>query len=424
MSAAEFSAIFLAMLAITTALRLLLAVRHMRYVAAHRDRVPAEFTDAIELPAHRKAADYTVARVSIALAEIALGAIGVLLLTVGGLLQWLYDLLAGWFEGGGYTHGVLLMGLLTLLSLVVELPFTVYRVFVIEERFGFNRMTWRTFIADLFKQGVLAILIGVPVLLVALWLMHAGGALWWLWVWMFWLGFNLLALLIYPSLIAPLFNKFEPLRDEALRQRVEALLERCGFRASGLFVMDGSRRSSHGNAYFTGFGASKRIVFFDTLLERLQPPEVEAVLAHEIGHFRLHHIWKRVAMLAAGSLAFLALLGFLVQQPWFFGGLGVESHDSAVALVLFALAIPVFTFPFSPLLSHMSRRHEFEADAYAARHARGRDLVSALVKLYRDNAATLTPDPLYSAFYDSHPPAAVRVARLSARTAPASTAAA
>jgi STE24 endopeptidase len=238
------------------------------------------------------------------------------------------------------------------------------------------------------------------------------GDLWWLYVWAFWLGFNLLVLLVYPSFIAPLFNRFSPLADEALKSRIEALLARCGFRSSGLFVMDGSRRSAHGNAYFTGFGAAKRIVFFDTLLAKLDGPEIEAVLAHELGHYRHRHVWKRIAVLAAASLAFLALLGYLIEQPWFYHGLGMSSQGTAPALVLFALVLPVFLFPLSPLMSQFSRRHEFEADAYAARQTRAADLVSALVKLYRDNAATLTPDPLYSSFYDSHPPAAVRVARL------------
>jgi STE24 endopeptidase len=273
-------------------------------------------------------------------------------------------------------------------------------------------MTWRLFVADLGKEARLTATIGLPVVFVVLWLMQRMGELWWLYVWLFWLGFNLLVLLIYPTFIAPLFNKFSPLADQSLKERIESLLARCGFRSSGLFVMDGSKRSSHGNAYFTGFGAAKRIVFFDTLLERLRPEEVEAVLAHELGHYRHHHVWKRISAMALGMLGLFWLMGYLIGQPWFYEGLGMSSQTTAAALVLFSLVLPVFLFPLAPLASFVSRRHEFEADAYAARQARAADLVAALVKLYRDNAATLTPDPLYSKFYDSHPPAALRVERL------------
>lgn len=412
MSPTLLTTLFLAFLAATSLLRIALGVRHMHHVASHRRAVPAEFAGSIPLEAHQKAADYTVARTRLGLADIVVSALFLLLLTIGGVLQRIHEFWQGWFEAGGYANGIAFIATVALLGFLVELPFALYRTFVVEERFGFNKMTWRLYLADLVKEGLLAVAIGLPLLLVVLWLMVHMGSLWWLYVWLFWLGFNLVVLLVYPTFIAPLFNKFSPLADESLARRIEALLVRCGFRSSGLFVMDGSRRSSHGNAYFTGFGAAKRIVFFDTLLGKLQPDEIEAVLAHELGHYKHHHIWKRVALTALASLAFFWLLGYLIDQFWFYQGLGMRDGGTAAALVLFSLVAPVFTFPLSPLMSSLSRRHEFEADAYAARQTRATDLVSALVKLYRDNAATLTPDPLYSTFYDSHPPAAVRIARL------------
>ena len=337
-----------------------------------------------------------------------------LVMTVGGVLQGLYDFTAGFVDAGSLGHGIAFIALLAVLSWLVELPLTIYRSFGLEARFGFNRLTPRLFIADTLKGALLAAVIGLPLIAFVLWLMQAMEERWWLYVWAFWLGFNLLVMLVYPTFIAPLFNKFKPLEDGALKARIEGLMTRCGFRLSGLFVMDGSRRSAHGNAYFTGFGASKRIVFFDTLLEKLEPAEVEAVLAHELGHYHHHHLWKRLAVIGAGSLLFFALLGFLAKQEWFFAGLGMSVGGTAPTLVLFALVLPVFTFPLTPLMSLWSRRHEFEADAYAVRQARAGDLVSALVKLYRDNASTLTPDPLYSSVYDSHPPAAIRIAHLQA----------
>ena len=301
-----------------------------------------------------------------------------------------------------------------LVSGIIDLPFSLYRQFVIEAKHGFNRMTLGLFFADLAKQTLIGIVIGAPLILAVLWLMNGMGSLWWLYVWLFWSAFNLLVMFVYPTWIAPLFNKFSPLADGEMKTRIEALLTRCGFRSSGLFVMDGSKRSSHGNAYFTGFGNSKRIVFFDTLLERLTPNEVEAVLAHELGHFRRHHIVYRMALMFALSLGFLWLLGQLIDAPWFYAGLGVPAQNTALALILFFLVVPVFTFLLGPLGSYLSRRNEFEADAYAAEHASAGDLVRALVKLYEDNAATLTPDPLHSLFYDSHPPAAQRIAHLQA----------
>ena len=408
---AALTTLFLAALALATSMRLWLARRHVRHIAAHRDAVPKAFREAIALEAHQRAADYTTARARLAMADVVTGSIFVLALTLGGLLQAMHD---GWttLGLGGLAHGLAFIAGLAVLSSVVDLPFSLYRTFVIEARFGFNKMTLRLFLVDLAKSALLGALIGLPVLAAVLWLMERMGDYWWLYVWLFWLGFNLLALLIYPTVIAPLFNKFTPLADAPLKERIESLLARCGFRSSGLFVMDGSKRSAHGNAYFTGFGRAKRIVFFDTLLEKLAPAEIEAVLAHELGHYKHRHVWKRIALLALASFAFLWLLGHLIDAPWFYEGLGMRSQGTAPALVLFSLAIPAFTFPLSPLMSALSRRHEYEADAYAAEQTRAGDLVAALVKLYRDNAATLTPDPLYSTFYDSHPPAAARIARL------------
>jgi STE24 endopeptidase len=408
---AAFTTLFLVALALTTSLRLWLARRHVRHIAAHRDTVPEAFRETIALEAHQRAADYTTARAHLAMADVVIGAIFVLALTLGGLLQAMHD---GWTTLGlrGLAHGLAFIAGLAVLSSVVDLPFSLYRTFVIEARFGFNKMTLRLFLVDLAKGALLGTLIGLPVLAAVLWLMERMGEYWWLYVWLFWLGFNLLALLIYPTVIAPLFNKFTPLADAPLKERIEALLARCGFRSSGLFVMDGSKRSAHGNAYFTGFGRAKRIVFFDTLLEKLAPAEVEAVLAHELGHYKRRHVWKRIGLLALATFGFLWLLGRLIDAPWFYAGLGMTSQGTATALVLFSLAIPAFTFPLSPLMSALSRRHEYEADAYAAQQTRAGDLVAALVKLYRDNAATLTPDPLYSTFYDSHPPAAARIAHL------------
>ena len=409
-----FTLIFLAAVAVALALRLWLGLRQIRHVVAHREYVPAEFAGQISIDDHHKAADYTVAKIHLGLRETGASTTLLLLLTVGGLLQACAGVLQGWFAFDGYPYGLALFAALGLIGFVVDLPFDIYRTFAIEVRFGFNKMTPRLFITDLAKRFALTVFIGAPLLLAVLWLMDRMGEFWWLWVWLFWMGFNVLVLLLYPTMIAPLFNKFTPLADVAMKTRIENLLTRCGFRSGGLFVMDGSKRSSHGNAYFTGFGAAKRIVFFDTLLARLAPDEVEAVLAHEVGHYKRHHIIQRIAMLAGLSLAFLWLLGQLIAQPWFFHGLGVSDDGTAMALILFTLVLPVFTFPLSPLGSILSRRHEYEADAYAAKQTRARDLISALVKLYRDNASTLTPDPLHSLFYDSHPPASLRIARLAA----------
>jgi len=407
-----FSLVFIAVLALATAVRLWLASRHIAHVAANRDAVPAEFAGRISLAAHQKAAGYTVAKARVGIVETLLAAVLTLAFTLGGGLQFLSDLYERAFPLGGYAHGIALIASVVVISSAVDLPFSLYRTFVIEARFGFNRMSLRLFALDMIKAAAVGALLGVPLVFVVLWLMARMGGFWWLAVWVVWLAFNLLVATIYPTFIAPLFNKFSPLEDSGLRDRIEALLAKCGFRARGLFVMDSSKRSSHGNAYFTGFGAAKRIVLFDTLVSRLAPPEVEAVLAHELGHFSRHHVWKRMGLASALSLALLWVLGWLMGQDWFYSDLGARSQSTAMALILFIMIVPAFTFLLQPLASLYSRRHEFEADAYAARYADAGDLVRALVKLYEDNAATLTPDPLHSAFYDSHPPAPTRIARL------------
>lgn len=411
-----FTWLFLAALAGATLTRLWLARRQAAHVRAHRDAVPPGFADTMPLSAHQKAADYTVAKQRVGVADLLVGTAALLALTLGGALRWLSQQWAAVFEPGGLAHGTALVASVVLLLAALELPVSAYRTFVTEARFGFNRMTPALFLADLARHALLGAALGLPLLVLVLWLMGRMGAQWWLYVWLAWAGFNLLVLLLYPAFIAPLFNKFTPLADPALAGRIDALLARCGFRAKGLYVMDGSKRSAHGNAYFTGFGAAKRIVFFDTLLARLAPGEVEAVLAHELGHFRRHHVWKRIALMFALSLALLWVLGRLIDQPWFYAGLNAGDPAAAKGLLLFVLVIPAFTFFLQPLTSLYSRRHEFEADAYAAAHASAAELVRALVKLYQDNAATLTPDPLHSAFYDSHPPAAARIARLQAGT--------
>lgn len=407
-----FTAVFLVALASTTVLRLWLSQRHIRHVLANRDAVPAEFSASIPLAAHRKAADYTAAKTRLGMLETLAGAALLLGFTLGGGLQLLSDAWERIFEAGGYAHGIALVVSVVLVSSALDLPFSLYRTFVIEARFGFNRMSLALFLADLAKQTALGALLGIPLLLCVLWLMERMGDWWWIYVWATWVAFSLALHILYPTFIARWFNKFRPIEDAGLKERIEGLLARCGFRARGLFVMDSSKRSSHGNAYFTGFGAAKRIVLFDTLVSRLTPPEIEAVLAHELGHFSLRHVWKRMGLAFGASLAILWLLGWLIGQDWFYAALGVGSQSTAMALLVFFMVAPVFTFLLQPLASLYSRVHEFEADAYAARVADPRDLVRALVKLYEDNAATLTPDPLHSAFYDSHPPAASRIARL------------
>lgn len=406
-----FTLIFLTALALATAVKLWLGLRHIRHVHLRRDAVPAEFASEITLEAHSKAADYSNAKTRLALAGTLFEAAVVLALTFGGVLQLLHMASAGMFDAG-VLRGVALITLLGVLMAVIEIPFDIYRTFVIEQKFGFNKMTPRMFVVDGLKHAALGAALGLPLAASILWVMERMGAAWWLYAWLIWVAFNLVVLAVYPTWIAPLFNKFSPLDDAPLKERIERLLDRCGFKVGGLMVMDGSRRSSHGNAYFTGFGKTKRIVFFDTLLARLAPAEVEAVLAHELGHFKLKHVIKRMLWTFAASLAFLWLLAQLMNQPWFYSGLGVQSPSTAMALVLFFIVVPQFTFLLQPLTSYYSRRHEFEADQYATGYAAAADLITALVKLYKDNAATLTPDPLHSLFYDSHPPATARIARL------------
>ena len=411
-----FTLVFLVALATGTLLKWWLARRQLNCVSGHRDRVPEAFSESITLATHQRAADYTNTRTRMGILETGVAALLLLAWTLGGGVDWLND---AWAASG---LSPLLAGTGLLLSAflimgVLEMPFDVYRTFVIEERFGFNRTTPRLFITDAVKQTVLMIALGAPIILLVLWLMTHAGPRWWLTVWVVWMAFSLLLAWAYPALIAPWFNKFVPLDEGALKTRIEALLERNGFTSQGIFVVDGSKRSGHGNAYFTGLGSNKRIVFFDTLLRQLDGEEIEAVLAHEVGHFKRKHITKRIALMALVSLAGLGLLGWLIAAPWFYAGLGVTQPSLAAALLLFLLVVPVFTVFVQPLLSALSRKHEFEADEFAARQADAGKLVEALVKLYRENANTLTPDPLYSAFHDSHPPAPVRIANLRAKLA-------
>jgi len=406
-----FRFLFLAALALTLLLKLWLGQRHIRYIARHRDRVPPEFADTISLQQHQHAADYSMAKTRLGLLSACIDTALILCLTLGGALEWLSRHIAQ-LGTGTIGSGLLLVVATSLLSAAVSLPLSLYSTFRIEARFGFNKMTLGMFVLDLVKGSAVGAIIGLPLLALVLWLMAQAGSLWWLWVWLVWSVFQLLMVALYPTLIAPLFNRFLPLEDLELKQRIEALLARTGFKSQGVFVMDGSRRSSHGNAYFTGFGSAKRIVFFDTLLKQLGAEEIEAVLAHELGHFKRKHIVKRIGFAFALSLAFLFILGQLLHAFWFYQALGVDTPSTAMALILFFLAVPAFTFPLTPLSSLMSRRHEYEADDFASKQADADHLVAALVKLYRDNASTLTPDPLHSAFYDSHPPASLRIAHL------------
>jgi len=413
MTASQFTFLFLVAFSVSTVLRFWLSLRHRRHVLAHRAAVPGEFVERIEMADHQRAADYTVAKIRLGIIETVIDATLLLGLTLGGGIAAIDQALIAAL-GPGYVHDLALIGSVGVAGFIIALPLGLYRTFLLEAEFGFNKLTWRLWFADLLKGGALTLVIGVPLLLFVLWLMQVMGTAWWFYVWLFWLGFNLLVLVLYPTVIAPLFNKFSPLDDAALKQRIEALLARCGFSSSGLFVMDGSKRSAHGNAYFTGFGRAKRIVFFDTLLEKLTPQEIEGVLAHELGHYHHRHVLKRIAVLAVVSFVLLWGLGHLIEQSWFYDGLKVGAGGTAKGLLMFSLVLPVFTFPLSPVFSALSRRDEYEADVYAAQQTAAADLVSALVKLYRDNAATLTPDPLHSLFYDSHPPASQRIAHLRA----------
>ena len=412
MSAAAFSVVFVVFVVAALAWRTWLGIRQARHVAMHRDTVPADFAEFIPLEAHRKAADYTLDKQRLAIVETLVidGAL-LLALTLGGGLAAIDAFSQGVFGDGYLRHLGTVFGLMAVTTLLA-LPFDIWRTFVIEARHGFNRTTVALFIADLFKGAALSLALGTPLLLAVFWLVAAAGNLWWLYTWFAWIAFTVVLVMVFPRWIAPLFNRFTPLEEGDLRQRIEALIERCGFRAKGLYVMDGSRRSAHGNAYFTGFGTNKRIVFFDTLIDRLTPSEIEAVLAHELGHFARGHIPRLLAVRFALALLLLGILGWLYSEPAFYQALQLSAPQIGATLAGFALMIPVFIFPFQPLASLIARRQEFEADAFAATHASAADLVSALAKLYRDNASTLTPDPLHSLVYDSHPPAALRIAHL------------
>lgn len=412
--------LFAAALVASLLVKFWLASRQMRHVAAHRHSVPAPFVGTVSLEAHQKAADYTLAKGRFGLLATAFSAAVLLGWTLLGGLDALNVALRDAVQPawGNMAYQLALLAAFTLIGGLLDAPFELWRTFRIEQRFGFNRMTWRLYLADAAKGVVVAALLGLPLAALVLWIMGAAGGWWWLWAWAAWVGFQLLVLVLYPTVIAPLFNRFEPLADTTLAERVQTLMARCGFKAKGFFVMDGSRRSAHANAYFTGLGAAKRVVFFDTLLAKLNASEVEAVLAHELGHFKHRHVAKRMAGVFGLSLLALALLGWLAQQPWFYTGLGVRPNlaapNDALALLLFMLALPPFGFLLQPLAAWASRKHEFEADAYACAQADGRDLASALLKLHQDNASTLTPDPVYVRFYYSHPPAGERLAALAA----------
>ena len=426
-----FTLVFAALLVAGLVVKYWLATRQIRYVSQHRNAVPSAFAQNITLSAHQKAADYTLTKARLGLLELAFGTAVLIGWTLLGGLDLLNTTLLDWL-GSSYSGMAQQLALLisfVLIGGIIELPFALYKTFVIEERFGFNKMTFKLWLIDGVKSSLIGALIGLPIAALILWLMGAAGSLWWLWTWCVWMGFNLLLLVLYPTVIAPIFNKFKPLEDETLKARVTALMQRCGFAAKGLFVMDGSKRSGHANAYFTGFGASKRVVFYDTLLAKLSLAEVDAVLAHELGHFKHKHVIKRIIAMFAMSLAGFALLGWLSTQVWFYTGLGVMPNsainggvpNNALALLLLMLAMPAFTFFISPLFAQLSRKHEFEADAYAIKQTAGNDLAAALLKLYEDNASTLTPDPLFVKFYYSHPPASERLSRMgfAAKTATA-----
>lgn len=406
-----FTLIFFIALFISTAIDFWLDQRQLISVANHRAEVPARFKGAISLEAHQKAANYTTTKIKVG-TWAGIYSLGLLLVwTLGGGLDVLDNTVRswGWSE---LTTGVAFILLFSFLGSLLDLPFSIYNTFVVEEKFGFNKMTAKLFITDMVKGAALMTVIAAPLIWVILWLMASAGNLWWLWAWAVWVGFSLLMMWAYPTFIAPLFNKFEPMKDESLKEAIESLLKRCGFESNGLYQMDGSKRSSHGNAYFTGFGKTKRIVFYDTLLDQLSTNETLAVLAHELGHFKRNHIKKRMVVTFAIFLAGFAIMGWLAGQAWFYEGLGVSQASNYMLLILFMLVMPVFSFFISPVMSMYSRKHEFEADDYAKEHAEAADLISALVKMYEDNAATLTPDSLYSAWHDSHPPAPVRIAHL------------
>jgi len=408
----ELSFIFLLFLILGTLVQFWLTIRHQTYVRKHENAVPSAFAEKLSLEEHQKAAAYTLTKTSFSQKMLIVDVIILLFWTLGGGLE-ILDQVWRSFEWSELWTGVAVFVSFGFLTTLIDLPSSIYSTFRIEAQFGFNRTTPSLFVSDLVKSLLLGLVIGVPFITLVLWLMNDAGEFWWLYVWAVWFGFSLLMMWAYPAVIAPLFNKFQPIENEEVKQAIEALLQRNGFASKGIFVMDGSKRSGHGNAYFTGFGSNKRIVFYDTLLEGLDTDEVIAVLAHEVGHFKRKHIQKRLVSIALMSLVGLAGLGWLMQQDWFYSGLGITEPSTYIALLLFMLVLPVFTFFLNPIIAWFSRKHEFEADDFAAQQASPLMLIQALVKLYKENASTLTPDPLYSAFYDSHPPAPVRIAHLS-----------
>ena len=413
----EFSWLFLIFLAAGLLTEIWLNLRQKKYVESHMNKVPDDFSEMISLEDHQKAANYTFAKLKFSNLGLVIGALLLIAWTLGGGIQFVYELTND-FQFDEVAHGTFFILVIMLIMAILDIPLSAWNTFVLEEKFGFNRETPSRFIKDLFLNFTLTVVIGGPIIWVILWIMAQSGSYWWLYAWASWMAFALFMTWAFPSFIAPLFNKFEPLKDAELKELLSALLHRCGFENNGMFVMDGSKRSSHGNAYFTGFGKNKRIVFFDTLLTQLSPSETEAVLAHELGHFKRKHILKRLISMAALTLAGFGILGWLIDQSWFFNGLGVLQQNNALALLLFVLVSPVFTFFFQPVSSWFSRKHEFEADEFAVEQANGSDLITALVKLYRDNANTLTTDPVYSAFHHSHPPAPVRIAHISSKIKP------
>ena len=407
----SFTLLFLFFLGASVVVRLWLSQRQMNHIRAHKNQVPDEFADKIKLEDHQKAASYSCTKLRVSRISLAWETTWLLIWTLGGGLNWIDSWWAN-YELSPMLNGIAVIASLLILASVLDLPFSLYNTFVIEQKFGFNQTTWQTWILDLLKGALLMLLLGLPLIATILWLMNQAGQHWWLYAWLVWTGFSLLMIWAWPTFIAPLFNKFSALEDASLKTRIDNLLQRCGFHSQGVFVVDGSKRSAHGNAYFTGFGKNKRIVFYDTLLESLSEDEVEAVLAHELGHFKRHHIKKSLILSLVTTLIGFALLAWLMQSPWFYTALGVENTSTHTALLLFILVMPVFTYFISPMFSALSRKHEFEADEFAKSNSDYRALISALVNMYRDNASTLTPDPLHSMFYDSHPPASIRINHL------------
>jgi STE24 endopeptidase len=407
----SFTLLFLFFLAASVMVRLWLSQRQMNHIQAHKNQVPEAFVDKIKLDDHQKAAAYSCAKLRVGRISLAWETTWLLIWTLGGGLSAI-DIWWANYELPLLLNGIAVIASLLIFASILDLPFSLYNTFVVEQKFGFNQTTWQTWVLDLFKATLLMVVLGLPLIAAILWIMNQAGQHWWLYAWLVWTGFSLLMIWAWPAFIAPLFNKFSALDDASLKSRIDNLLQRCGFHSQGVFVVDGSKRSAHGNAYFTGFGKNKRIVFYDTLLESLSEDEVEAVLAHELGHFKRHHIKKSLGLSLITTLIGFALLAWLMGSPWFYTAMSVENASTHTALLLFILVMPVFTYFISPLFSALSRKHEFEADEFAKSNSDYRALISALVNMYRDNASTLTPDPVHSMFYDSHPPASIRINHL------------